>query len=141
MKTTKINICILLFISISVISGCSEKLITPGGSIQDLNSNSVPKTGSAGSKYSELFKLAPGQSIKLDYGNTNLVLIQSYSVSNCSIDKKDLMIRSSNQAGSESLPCSWKKSGFFTFEDLSVTNIGKVTRVVSVYLEGETLNK
>lgn len=140
MKTLKINFSILIFVSIAFISGCSENYITSGGPEQDLDVNSDSKTGFSGNVYSTQFKLNPGETLNLNYNNTNLILIHSYTISNCSIDKKDLRIRSSNQVGSESLPCNWKKSGYFAFEDLSVTNIGIKTRVVSVYLEGVTLN-
>ena len=142
MKTIKTYTSVLFFICISIIAGCSDSIVsnenTGSPTLRAYNSDSPANLEEA--VYNGKFSLNPGETIHLNYENTNLILIHSYSVSNCSMASRDLLIRSSMQADSTSLPCSWKKHGSFAFEDLSVKNISPLKKTVSVNLWGLTLN-
>lgn len=140
MKTIKIYTSILLFICISIISGCNDNLVSPENAETSLRSNNSDSPANLEEGfYNGKFSIGPGEILRLNYDNTNLILIHSYSISNCSMVSRDLLIRSSNQADSSSLPCNWKKQGSFAFEDLSIKNISSEKKEISVSLKGLTL--
>jgi len=141
MKTTKLYTGSLILICLTLTAGCSDYLITPESTgSQSLNTSEIPMNFEDGTYY-EKFKLNPGESKIFHYGNTGLILISSYNVSNCTIISKDLTIRSSIQADSTSLPCNWKKQGSFAFEDLTIKNISSQQKTTSVNLRGLILTK
>ncbi len=140
MKTLNIYISFFIFICISIIAGCNDNLISPISNEQVSINKSDSQMDLDESSYNSKFTLNPGETKVLSYDNTNLILIYSYSVSNCNPVSRDLLISSSLQADSTSLPCYWKRHGNFAFEDLSIKNIGSQKKTISVSLQGVTLN-
>ena len=141
MKTTKLYTGSLILICLTLTAGCSDYLITPESTGTQTQNESELAMNFEDGKYYEKFNLNPGESKIFHYGNTGLILISSYNVSNCTIISKDLTIRSSIQADSTSLPCNWKKQGSFAFEDLTIKNISSQQKTTSVNLRGLILTK
>lgn len=140
MKAIKICTGTIVSICLIILAGCSDNLVTTSNIEPTLASSTDSMMGLEDNSYFAKFWLSPGETQVFHYGNTNLILIHSYSVSNCNMVSRDLLIRSSNQADSTSLPCSWKKQGSFAFEDLSVKNISSQKKTISVSLRGLTFN-
>ncbi len=140
MKKVKLYTGSLILICISMIAGCSDNLINPEStgpvSLKTPDASMNLEEGF----YNLKFTLHPGESRTFHYGNTGLILIHSYSISNCNIHTRDLLIRSSMQADSSSLPCTWKKFGYFAFEDLTIKNVSSQLKLISVNLRGYTIN-
>ena len=136
MKTIKLYTGSLILICLVLAAGCSDHLISPESmESSEINSSELQMNFEEG-VFNEKFALNPGESKLFHYGNTGLILINSYTVSNCSFSSRELTIRSSIQADSTSLPCSWKKQGSFAFEDLTIKNISSGKKTISVYLRG-----
>ncbi len=128
----------VLMVSLCLLIACSNPS-SPETSMETENTSSNLQRNFEYETFESEFTLEPGDTINLNYDNTHLILIKSYSISNCQINKKDLHIRTSNQVGNNSLPCHWKEHGSFAFEDLSVINISRQTKNIKVYLSGYTL--
>ena len=141
MKTIKLFTGSLILICLAITAGCSDYLITPESTVsQSLNSSDLQMNFEEG-VFNEKFNLNPGESKIFHYGNTGLILINSYNISNCTLSSRDLTIRSSIQADSTLLPCNWKKQGSFAFEDLTIKNVSPHQKLISINLRGLTLNK
>lgn len=142
MKNLKHYTGSLLLICLTILAGCSDNLTAPASQTQNLTheKNQLNKSEAVFDDgiYRGKFKLSPGQTINLHYGITNLLLINSYSVSNCSFDRNELMIRTSNMIGSNSLPCEWTSTNGLMFEDLSIKNVSGNTKIIEVKMTGFT---
>ncbi len=141
MKSIKLYTGSFILICLSMIAGCSDYLITPDSKEPSAISSPDLQMNFDEGVFNEKIKLNPGESIMFHYGNTGLILINSYNVSNCTIGSRDLTIRSSIQADSNSLPCNWKKQGSFAFEDLTIKNVSSLRKTISVNLRGLILTK
>lgn len=141
MKAIKLYIPSLILTCLVMIASCSDNIISPGIDESAMLNQTDSQMNLEENSYNAKISLSPGETIVFHYGNTNLILIHSYTISNCYIVTEDLFISSSMHADSTSLPCRWKKSGNFAFEDLSVKNISNEKKLISVRLRGYTLNK
>ncbi|MFZ1322640.1 MAG: hypothetical protein WAT71_13870 [Ignavibacteria bacterium] len=141
MKKLLICLSLILMISIYMLSGCSDNPVS-----SESVTNKEIITGVSGRSFedgtfSKKYLLRNGETVNLSMDITGLILINSYTISNCTINTREIYIRTSNQVGNSSLPCMWKKSGNFAFEDLSIKNISGQTRTIEVWIEGLTLGK
>lgn len=133
MKALKHFTGVLILISLSVFSACSDNITSPLNSTSTENEMSVSGDKKRGDSYTSSFTLQPGAFIFLDSRVTSLKYITEYSISNCAISKKDLNITASNIDGLHSLPCSSKS--YFLY-DLMIENRSSEVRKIDVMLIG-----
>ena len=141
MKPLNLSRLSVMIISICILSGCSDNPVSI-----ETETNNQTITGMSGRifeyrTFRKKYHLKHGETVNLSWDITGLILTNSYTISNCTINARDLYIRTSNQVGNSSLPCMWKKSGSFAFEDLSIKNISGQTKTIDVWLEGLTLGE
>jgi len=141
MKTLNLSRLSVMIISICILSGCSDNPVST-----ETETNNQTIAGMSGRSFEDgtfrkKYLLKHGETVNLSWDITGLILTNSYTISNCTINARDLYICTSNQVGNSSLPCMWKKSGSFAFEDLSIKNISGQTKTIDVWLEGLTLGE
>lgn len=142
MKTLKLYTGSIIIICLSILAGCSDNLTAPASQTQN-STHEKYQSVKSNAEYNEdsyrgKFKLGPGQTVYLHYEITNLLLINSFSISNCSTNRGELMIRTSNMTGSNSLPCEWTSSNGFMLEDLSIKNESGRTKTIEIKMTGFT---
>lgn len=142
MKTLKLYTGLFIAISISILAGCSDNPTSTKTDIPSMNKIQItsPDTALVEHTFNAIYKLKPGETLYLDYNNMELILIQSFSVSNCGMFRRELHIRTSNLIGGNSLPCEWDSGPGLLLEDLSVKNVSGLTKKIKVKMTGFTLN-
>ena len=145
MKTLKYftnSLMLLCLIILINVTGCKSNPVStiaePTSVYRDQIAN--PDTALIEHSFSSGFKINPGETIYLNYNNTELILIEKYTVSNCIIDRRDLIIRASNMPLISNLPCDWDSGPGLLLEDLSIKNVSGSSRKIQIKMDGYTLN-
>ncbi|MFZ1322641.1 MAG: hypothetical protein WAT71_13875 [Ignavibacteria bacterium] len=135
MKTSKLVIALVIFVSQMVVTGCNDNLTSTIVSNSD-KSQQLKSNIDGEDFYSATISLQPGESVFLDSNVTSLSGINSYSISNCSLLKKTVFISTSVFDPPGSMECEWETYENYLIPDLSIQNISRRKMNVEVLLNG-----
>lgn len=142
MKVFKLYTGLFIAICFSIPSGCSDIPTSVKTDIPSMNKDQITNRDTAliEHTFKATYRLEPGETLNLDNNNTEMVLIQSFSVSNCGTVRRDLLIQTSTINAGNGLPCEWDCGPGLMLEDLSIENVSEQTKKIEVKIAGFKLH-
>ncbi len=141
MKTLKSATAIMVICVLSILTGCSDQILTPvtQSSGSDLKVNIAEENKSDVLRYQSKISLKPNQSYSYSYESTGFYSFNSISVLNCGDTKSGLDI--SGYMDDQALTLDCNSTGFYVWSitivnttgeavDLDVTLTGSKKRVI-----------